>query len=412
MNHLNKNWLNITLLNLLIVTILGVLMRYKIAFDFPLFSQKNGQQAHSNFAFTGWITYTIYLLIIDYINSKTRSLNMKLYKNLLVLLLIASYGILFSYLIIGYGVVTNILSVMVFLIACAFAIFFFRDFRNIEDDDPSKNWFKGALLFNVISFAGTANIAYIMISHQFNDKVYLASIYYYLHFQYNGFFIFSCIGLLFHKLHAYIPNLKYDHLIFKVFFLTAIPAYFLSTLWAKIPLWLYIVVIFAAIMQIVAWIMLMIDVSKIKRIHKLVPKNAIQLALFICVAFSIKLCLQLGSTIPIISKLAFGFRPIVIAYLHLVLLAIVSLFLISYLFSFNMIKNNKITSRSIMIFVAGIFFNELILGLQGIASFKYISIPYINEMLFVASLILLSGALLLFYSQKRSLKDDIKPQFE
>ena len=50
--------------------------------------------------------------------------------------------------------------------------------------------------------------------------------------------------------------------------------------------------------------------------------------LFVGFALSAKFLLQLGSTIPALSQLGFGFRPIVIAYLHLVLLAVISLFLL------------------------------------------------------------------------------------
>lgn len=48
-------------------------------------------------------------------------------------------------------------------------------------------------------------------------------------------------------------------------------------------------------------------------------------------ALSLKFLLQLGSTYPPLSTLAFGFRPIVIAYLHLVLLGVITIFIIGYI---------------------------------------------------------------------------------
>ena len=59
-------FIKISFLNLLIVAILGTLMRYKIEFEFPYFDQKNIQHAHSHFAFTGWISHTLYTLIAYY----------------------------------------------------------------------------------------------------------------------------------------------------------------------------------------------------------------------------------------------------------------------------------------------------------------------------------------------------------
>ncbi|MEY3762201.1 MAG: hypothetical protein RL281_806, partial [Pseudomonadota bacterium] len=50
----------------------------------------------------------------------------------------------------------------------------------------------------------------------------------------------------------------------------------------------------------------------------------------VVIAVSIKLFLQLGSTVHFLSDLAFSFRPIVIGYLHLVLLGVITLFIIGY----------------------------------------------------------------------------------
>lgn len=51
MNFNPKFWLRFSVINLLIVALLGTLMRYKIGFEFPFFNQKNIQHSHSHFAF-------------------------------------------------------------------------------------------------------------------------------------------------------------------------------------------------------------------------------------------------------------------------------------------------------------------------------------------------------------------------
>nr|HMP31465.1 hypothetical protein [Saprospiraceae bacterium] len=58
-------WIKISLLSFLVVALLGTLMRYKIAYDFPFFNQKNLQHAHSHFAFVGWVSQLLMLYIID-----------------------------------------------------------------------------------------------------------------------------------------------------------------------------------------------------------------------------------------------------------------------------------------------------------------------------------------------------------
>jgi hypothetical protein len=117
------------------------------------------------------------------------------------------------------------------------------------------------------------------------------------------------------------------------------------------------------------------------------------------VALCIKLLLQLGSTIPAISKLAFGFRPVVIAYLHLVLLAVISLFLLFYIFANRAFPRTGRVMRALLVFSIGVLLNEVVLAVQGIAAFTYTVIPYVNEMLFGVAAVLVTGiAMVCYYS--------------
>ncbi|MBK9565256.1 MAG: hypothetical protein IPO37_08775 [Saprospiraceae bacterium] len=80
-----------------------------------------------------------------------------------------------------------------------------------------------------------------------------------------------------------------------------------------------------------------------------------------------------------------------IAYLHLVLLAFTSLSLLGYLLLNNYIRQYKVAVMSLIVFSIGVFANELVLMVQGVASFVYILIPYLNETLFGISLVMLSS---------------------
>ena len=130
--------------------------------------------------------------------------------------------------------------------------------------------------------------------------------------------------------------------------------------------------------------------------------------LFVGFALSAKFLLQLGSTIPALSQLAFGFRPIVIAYLHLVLLAVISLFLLFYIYANHLIHYNKQIKTGIIIFSVGVLLNEVVLAVQGIASFSYTVIPLVNEMLFGAAIVLVSGiGIMVIYSIKKVKKQPL-----
>ncbi len=180
---------------------------------------------------------------------------------------------------------------------------------------------------------------------------------------------------------------------FKLFFASCIPAYFLSVLWLKLPVWLYVIVVIASVIQGYAWFRLLYGILKQKSdaIQKL-GFSLRYVLLFVGFALSIKLLLQLGSTVPFVSKLAFGFRPIVIAYLHLVLLAVITLFLLFYIYAGTFFPRFGKSFFGLVLFSIGVLLNEVILAIQGIASFSYTMIPYVNELLFGAAAVLVFGS--------------------
>jgi C4-dicarboxylate transporter len=90
----------------------------------------------------------------------------------------------------------------------------------------------------------------------------------------------------------------------------------------------------------------------------------------------------------------------VIGYLHLVLLGVISLFLLGYMITENFIKENRTLKIGIVIFACGVILNEVILMTQGITALDYYNIPYINEMLLGAALVLFTGALFMALSKK------------
>jgi len=387
-----KKWVLVLIANLLTVALLGFLMRYKIAFSFPFFEQKHLQHAHSHFAFAAWISQALYLMLIYFLDQNVK-INWKRYNRLLIANIVFSIGMMIAFILYGYHISSNTFSFLIVITSVVFTYFFIKDTLTFKEHAFVKYWFYAALFFNFISNFGTFYLAYLMISKSYQQDVHLASVYFYLHFQYNGWFIFTCFGLMFYQLLKYIPinNLK---TIFWVFFLSTFPSYFLSILWLKIPSSLYVIVILASVLQLVTWCYLLMQVSIHK--NKLVistDKYFARIVWIILFAFTLKLILQLVSTIPFISHIAYSLRSIVIAYLHLVLLVIISMFILHYLFRY--ILHNSL-SKYIYYFMIIIVINEVLLGIQGFAGMFTISIPYIHYYLFFISFFVVLSVISIF----------------
>lgn len=400
-SNISQKWIIVSLFNLLVVALVGVLMRYKIGFDFDYFDQKYLQHAHAHFAFSGWVTQTIMVLIVNFLSPFISRSSNKLYNILLATNLFVSYGMLLSFAYQGYGTYSLIFSTLSILVNACFTWWCFLDIYHLKNW-PGTRWISASLVFNILSSLGTFALAYMMATKNFQQHYYLASVYWYLHFQYNGWFFFACVGLFLNYLKTKYPDLTISSSVFWLFAGSCIPAYGLSILWLDIPNWIYAIIALSAITQLFAW---GIMVNKIRKLPYFKLNNNRQLYpllfFYIALALTLKLILQAGSTIPEISKLAFGFRPIVIAYLHLVLLTITSVFLITFSLITNLIIKSKITIIGMIAFVLAVLANEVVLAMQGIGSLKYIIVPGVNLILFLISITIFVSLGLMIWGQSK-----------
>lgn len=400
-----KRWLKICLINLLIVATIGVVLRYKIAFYLPFVDQKHLLHGHSHFAFAGWITQALMVLLVAYLAQENIGTVRKKYDWLLYANLFTALGMLISFPIEGYGTYSILFSSLSVFVSYWFAFFYWKDLIQMKSNRIAHAWFKAAILFNALSSLGVFALAVMMTNQITEQRWYLAAEYFYLHFQYNGWFFFACMGLFTIKLSAH-ASAKALKRIFYLFAGAVVPAYFLSILWLHIPLWVYVIVVMAAFAQVWGLWLMGLEIIKQRLIIKtMLPKLAVWLFLLSALALSIKLLLQLGSTIPFLSDLSFGFRPIVIGYLHLVLLGVITIFILGYIMSSNAFVIHKLTTTALAIFVTGIIVNEISLMMQGVAALQLISLPFINELLLVAASVMFTGLLLLLLGLKFTMKE-------
>lgn len=373
-------WVRLSLFNFLLVAVMGVLMRYKICFEFPVLDQKHLQLAHSHFAFTGWVTQTLMVFMIQYLQQQLEHLKVGVYRNLLRLNALIAYGTIVSFIVGGYNTLSIVLLVLTILIGLAFTIYFIEDTRGMKD--VSVNWFRAGLFFMTLSTLGTFSLAYMMATKHIDQHTYLASIYWYLHFQYNGWFFFACVGLLLNRLKEYLQDTSTLNTIFYLFVAGCIISYILSVLWLNLSIGWILLAALGAILQGWAWIRLVLSVKQpILTLTENKPPLIRFVFAILAIAITIKLLLQLGSTIPVVSTLAFGFRPVVIAYLHLILLSIISVCLLLFIWLGGFLRFDKHILLGMGIVLLLIYINQLVLGIQGIASFANYVLPYTNEIL-------------------------------
>ena len=125
-------------------------------------------------------------------------------------------------------------------------------------------------------------------------------------------------------------------------------------------------------------------------------------------AFVLKTAIQAGIVIPAIGNAVFGDRPIIIGYLHLVMLGFVTLYLIAHLFQSGYFTNRiKIAKTGIIVFASGVIINEVVLMTQGLSAMIMLSSTVYPVLLLIAALWLFSGALLIAMSAIKNYRLDV-----
>ncbi len=389
-------WLRIAFFNLLLVAFIGLVLRYKIAFSLPFIDQKHLLHAHSHFAFSGWVTQLLMTLLVASLGKQKGKDQFKRYKWMLYANLFTAYGMLIFFAFQGYGFSSILFSTLSIIVSWIFAVIYWKDLNRLLVKKISTNWYKAALLMNAVSALGAFALAFMMANKIIHQNWYLLSVYFFLHFQYNGWFFFACMGLLLERIGELLPKGPHMEKVFWFFAAACIPAYFLSALWLDLPGWFYMVIVLSALVQLVAWYMLVRYMVSIRSfLNAGLSVTAKWLMGLSAIALSIKLFLQLFSTLPALSELAFGFRPIVIGYLHLILLGVISLFLIGYTVAEKLLPSGKLVLNGIAIFTVGVIVNEVFLMIQGLTALTYHIVPYMNELLIFTALLLFTGMALL-----------------
>lgn len=383
-------WLKICVFNFFVVSVVGVMMRYNMAFSLSGFNHKFMQESHSHFAFYGWVSAGIFLFVTKYLSENYPKINLKKYQYLMISNQIGSYGMLFTFLYGGYFWLSIVFSSIALFTGFAYFIFLLIDTKS--NKNPEIMWLKSGAFFATFSAIGIFGLAYFSSKKEEFDVLFRASTYFYLHYQYNGFFIFSCIGLLLislKKLGIEIEE-KLNKTIFYLLFFGCFLGYGLSILWIEMNPIFYGFFILISIVQLFGAILFLNWIRKTDLFNN---QNFIQ-KLLISVfgfAFILKFLLQGLSAIPALGVFAFSNINIVIAYLHLVLLMGISLFLIWKILQLVEIEFNKLLKFSVLLLVFGIVCNEIVLALSGIFSIFYI--PFLSAkywLLFVSVVIMFS----------------------
>jgi hypothetical protein len=291
-------WIKTALVNFCIVALAGVVLRYKINFPLPIVNQKYLLHAHSHFAFTGWVSLALMALMVNYLQQQNIIANYRRYQWILLANCVVSYGMLFSFIAQGYALYSITFSTLSIFVSYFFIYHLWKDLNNVRDQSYTTVWFKASLVIWAISSLGAFTLAYLMANHIRVQDYYFGAIYFFLHFQYNGWFLFACLGLLFGYLrdNGVMTSVIISKRLFWILVITVGPAYLLSVLWLRLPGWLNLIASISGVLQLLVLFYFVPVFSIIKKIS--LASTTKYLWIMMSIAFTLKVFLQFLSIFP------------------------------------------------------------------------------------------------------------------
>ncbi|MDG2193256.1 MAG: hypothetical protein P8K77_00075 [Polaribacter sp.] len=410
MDRYNKRYTTIALFYFFVAAALGLLLRLFPIIDVDA-TYRYIVHTHSHIALIGWVYGALTVLIYQLLIEKTEK-NKKKFKLLFFFTQITILGMLISFPIKGYALFSIVFSTLFLIASYWFYVFYKKSVKIPAISMYANKFIHASLLFMLLSSIGPWTLGIIMNTLGSSSPWYKNAIYFYLHFQYNGWFLFCLIGLFFLLVAHLKISLSNKQLraIYKLFTLSCFFTFFLSVLWMQPHPIIYIFAGFGAVTQAIALIKLIQITVSIKTLlrQKLSPiiYQSLYLALVLLV---LKITLQTLSAIPFFATLASQVISFVIAYLHLVFLGVVSLSLFAFLSFFKLIK---LPTFWVYIYLNGFVSSEILIIYNGIATWKqfpnidnyFFYLVVFSALMFIGLLgILIPNLKTIFSTQKESL---------
>lgn len=400
-----RSWIICCFFNFLIASVMGLLMRFSYLFPLESINYIYLLHAHSHVAMLGWVYLMIYVLVVHFFIPKNKS-QKPIYNQLFWITEFSVIGMMISFPIQGYALFSIVFSTLHILLSYVFCWLVWRDCSIGRTCD--KKLFQTAILFMVFSTFGVWCLgpAINMLGKQ--SSFYQIAIQFFLHFQFNGWFLFAVLALFVKQFKSKIAvnefKIFWVLLIFATFFTVAFPIswYVKSTILKAINT-------FGVLLQLLCFVyfykMLKPQINEFKTSLDSTAKSVYGLALW---SLFLKIGIQLMLVFPDLAEVSHQIRNWVIGFIHLATLGIITGFLLGIL-----IQNKFFPSQSywfkigIKSFFLGYVLTEIILFMQGLFFYKNRGLLFgYYESIFGTSVFIVIGLMLIISSIMNNKKQE------
>ena len=315
--------------------------------------------AHSHVAMLGWVYLMLYVCIVHYFVPVKKPI----FNRLFWLTQFAVIGMMISFPFQGYAVISISFSTLHIFCSYYFAYLIWKYHK--KNAIVNNYLLKASLIFMLLSTVGVWCLGPAVSMLGQASAFYQIAIQFFLHFQFNGWFLIAVIAVFFHLIKVEFSSLFRQF--FYLLIVSTLLTFALPILWFSPHKYLIWINGFGVVLQVVA---LYKFFQLVKPKTSIFSKNRTKLANYLygfaLACFSLKVVFQSLSILPEFSQVVFNHRNFVVGFIHLLMLGVISGFLFAFILRSDLVNVNKSFSIGIYSFLLGFVLTELLLLIQGI----------------------------------------------
>ncbi len=366
-------------------------MRFAFVRELPWeISYKNIQHAHSHVAMMGWLYSALYILIVVLFK-----LDRKVYRPLFWMTQFSVLGMLVFFPLQGYGLYSIIFSTLHIFLSYYFIWQVAKDLRGSSQELMiSRVLMYTALFFLFLSSLGTWGLGVVMNTDLRGGAWYYGAIQFFLHFQFNGWFVFAALALFFRFLEQRGTKIAFSaaRRFYWTLLVSCILTFALAVSWSTPDAYLFVINSVGVVIQILALYYF------VKIVYPIMTGDNFDLQrwtrnlwVFAFVCLSLKIGLQSLVAFPELAKASYLIRNFVIGFIHLLMLGSISTFAMGMMGELGL-KWTKAGRWGYYLFLVGFIGTESLLFLQGLMLWQEFGfLPSYYSMIFIASVIMGAG---------------------
>lgn len=384
-----------------VVAGLGALLRWAHIRPIAGFDYGHWLHAHSHTAFLGFVFNAFFAFSLAHFLPDAER---PAFRRLFVVLQIAVLGMLATFPVQGYAPASIAFSTLHMIGAGVFA---WRLWRNNTAAPGARAHLRVALAALVLSGLGPLALGPLAALGLRDTPAYSLCIYFYLHAQYNGWFLFFLQALLLRPRagrRATEPETRLARVSARWLGAGLVLTLAQSTLWLAPPGWVYAVAAAGGVAQLVGFGLFLraLSVSRATPGSDAVaglPRLLLGAAL---AAWILKLVLQTASAAPGLDALV-NHRFVVIAFLHLVFLGVVAPAILAFGLRLGWLRDTRGLRVALGVFFSAAAFSELALVAVALGWAPPVPLPWL---FFAPTALMAASAPAFFLSAFRARTDD------